>query len=55
MFSLQICRYSMGNLMTEILKVVEKYKNFFCDKGSGEALARHVMKKIACVPGICHI
>ena len=35
MFPLQICRYSMGNLRTKILKVVGKY-NVFCNKGSGE-------------------
>ena len=38
MFSLQICRYSMGKLMTEVLKMVKKCKMYW-NRGSQGNLA----------------
>ena len=35
MFSLRICRYSLGKLTTEILKMLEKYKIYQNKKHQG--------------------
>ena len=53
MFSLRIYRYLLGNLTTEILKVVEKcniYKEYH-----GSWWPRHLTKKITRVAGIWQI
>ena len=44
MFSLRICRHSLGNLMTEILNVVDKCKICWNKRFKGSPGARHLTK-----------
>ena len=52
MFPLRICRYSLGNLMIEILKVAGKCKIYWNKESQGRPGARHLTKKFASVAGM---